>query len=147
MDKEEIAPIIIGKLLNIGGMLKRNGDQLVSPFGLNQQQFSILFEIANEERVKQKNMVNKLVLEKPHVSKMVKKLVSMGLIEIEESPEDRRSPWLKITPEGRKKVALCKESVGSWNTEWADKITKEELTELMDHLTVMQRIFKEISGR
>jgi DNA-binding MarR family transcriptional regulator len=49
-------------------MLQRKGNQLLLPFDLNQQQFSILFSIEQKGKIKQKNMVNQLVLEKDHVS-------------------------------------------------------------------------------
>lgn len=73
---------MIGKLLNIGGMLERKANRLLSPFDLNQQQFSLLFEIAQAGRVNQKTMVNRLMLEKAHVSKIIKKLSGMGLVAV-----------------------------------------------------------------
>jgi DNA-binding MarR family transcriptional regulator len=50
--------------------------------------------------VNQKSMVNKLLLEKPHVSKVTKKLHRMGLIDVEASEEDKRSSWLSMTTSG-----------------------------------------------
>lgn len=142
MNKKEIAPIIIGKLLNIGGMLQRKGNQLLLPFNLNQQQFSILFSINQEGKVNQKNMVNKLVLEKAHVSKVVKKLKNMGLIDIAASEEDKRSSWLTITEKGKETVEECKKYLYKWNEDWTSEIDEEQLNLLMDGLTVLQKVFK-----
>ena len=142
MDKKELAPIIIGKLLNIGGMLQRKGNQLLLPFNLNQQQFSILFSIEQEGKVKQKNMVNKLVLEKAHVSKVVKKLFNMGLIDIEASTEDKRSSWLSITEKGKDTVEECRKSIYKWNEDWTNEIDMDQLHSLLDVLTILQNVFK-----
>ena len=51
MNKEQIAGIIIGKLMNLGGMLQRQGNKMLLPFNLNYQQFSIFFEIASPRPV------------------------------------------------------------------------------------------------
>jgi DNA-binding MarR family transcriptional regulator len=142
MNKKELAPIIIGKLLNIGGMLEKKGNQLLLPFDLNQQQFSILFSIEQEGKVNQKEMINKLVLEKAHVSKVVKKLCKMGLINIETSTEDRRSSWLSITEKGGNIVRECQKHIYQWNEDWINEIDKEQLNGLLDSLTVLQDIFK-----
>ncbi len=143
MDKNELAPIIIGKLLNIGGMLQKRGNQLLLPFNLNQQQFSILFSIEQENKVNQKNMVNKLVLEKAHVSKVVKKLHRMGLITIEASIEDKRSSWLSITKKGRTTVRECKKCIYQWNEDWINEIDQAQLHSLLDSLSILQNVFKD----
>lgn len=101
MDNLQLAPVIIGKLLNIGGMLQSQGNKILQPYGLNQQQFSIFFEIASAGRVKQKDMVYRLLLEKAHVSIVVKKLHGLDLITITASEEDKRSAWLEPTRKGK----------------------------------------------
>ena len=82
MDKLQQAPIIIGKLLSMSGILQRHRNKILAPFGINQQQFSILFEITKVKKVKQKEIINRLILEKAHVSKVIKKLHQMELINI-----------------------------------------------------------------
>ncbi|PLX15776.1 MAG: hypothetical protein C0597_08520 [Marinilabiliales bacterium] len=82
MDKTELAAIIIGKLMNIGGMLERKSNRMLLPFELNHQQFSVFFEIGKAGKVKQKDMVNRLALERAHVSKVIKKLQNMELIKL-----------------------------------------------------------------
>jgi len=143
MEKMELANILVGKLLNIGGMLQKTGNQLLLPYGLNQQQFSILFSIGQEDRVKQKSMVNKLVLEKAHVSKVVKKLHKMNLINIEASSTDKRSSWLSITTEGKELVNECRKAISSWNQDWISELSQEQFHSLLDNLTVVQNVFKD----
>lgn len=143
MKENQMAPLIIGKLLNIGGMLERKANQLLHPFGLNQQQFSILFEIDKAGEVNQTSMVNRLVLEKAHVSKVVKKLRERDLVEMTVSPADRRSTILTITPEGRELINQCREVIRQWNSEWMAAVDKSRLVGVLDTLSLLQEIFRE----
>lgn len=142
MDKL-LAPIIIGKLLNIGGMLQRQGNRITLPFGLNQQQFAIFFEIANPGKVKQKDMVNRLLLEKAHVSKVVKKLHKMELITITLSDEDKRSAWLAPTPKGKHLLNRCREAFQKWHKEWLDALDDKQLGVILENLSLLQAVFEE----
>ena len=143
MDKLQIAPQIIGKLLNINGMLQRHGNRVLMPFGINQQQFSILFEIAKAKKVKQKEMVNRLSLEKAHVSKVVKKLYQMELITIATLDEDKRSSWLKTTQKGNQLLNKCMKNFEKWNEDWLEVFEDKQLDSILNNLTYLQSVFKE----
>ncbi len=142
MDNLQIAPIIIGKLLNIGAMLQRNANKLLLPFNLNQQQFSIFFEIAKAGKLNQKEMVNRLLLERAHVSKVVKKLEKMELIIIAPSNEDKRSSWLSTTPKGEQLLHNIMEIIEKWNKEWIAAYDQKQLQSMLDNLTLLQTLFK-----
>ena len=142
MKNQQLAPIIIGKLLNIGGMLQSYGNTTLTPFELNQQQFSILFEIVKARKVKQREMVNRLMLEKAHVSKVVKKLYGMKLITITQSDEDKRSYWLSPTPKGKKLTSDCMQIFEKWNKEWVEAIDENKLKSIVEHLTHLQAVFE-----
>lgn len=148
MDKLQLAPIIIGKLLNIGGMLQRQGNRITLPFGLNQQQFAIFFEIGKAGKVKQKDMVNRLLLEKAHVSKVVKKLHTMELITITASDEDKRSSWLALTPEGKHVLKTCRGDFKKWHGHWLEAVDEKQLTSILENLSYLQAVFEEkIQGK
>ncbi|MBN2509177.1 MAG: winged helix-turn-helix transcriptional regulator [Spirochaetales bacterium] len=142
MSDKDFGPVLIGKLLNIGGMLNRKANQLLLPFGLNQQQFSILFEIRKAGSVNQSTMVNRLLLEKAHVSKVIKKLKAMKLIETAVSPDDRRSVLLSVTDKGSKVVAQCQAVISAWNKEWVDKIDPQRRAALLDNVGLLQDVFR-----
>lgn len=143
MDHEQVPGIIVGKLMNIGGMLQRHGNRILQPFNLTHQQFSVFFEIAKAGRVKQKEMVNRLLLEKSHVSKVVKKLHHMGLITISKNRGDKRSYWLSVTPKGEETLARCSDKFGHWHREWTSELDDAELASIKDNLTKLQTLFKE----
>lgn len=139
--KEEMSPIIIGKLLNIGAILEREGNKILLPFGLNQQQFSVFFEIGKAEKVKQKDLVNRLLLERAHVSKIVKKLELNGLLQVETSNTDKRSAWLKLTAEGTKVLNECMQVFNAWNQDWLTEVNTDELQVILNSVSKIQNIF------
>ncbi len=143
MDNSQLAPIIIGKLINIGAMLQRNSNRLLLPFDLNQQQFSIFLEIAKSEKVKQKEMVNRLLLKRSHVSKVVNKLQKMDLITVTLSDEDKRSSWLSPTQKGKQVLNKCMKIFEKWNKEWIDVLDEKQLNSMLENLTQLQTVFKE----
>ena len=144
MDRLQSAPIIIGKLMNIGGMLQRLGNRMLMPFDLNHQQYSVFFEIGKAGKVRQKDMVNRLLLEKAHVSKIVKKLHAMELISTTRSDDDKRSCWLSPTPRGKQVLKECGKMFQAWNREWADSLDEKQIDAALDNLTHLQAVFKEM---
>jgi DNA-binding MarR family transcriptional regulator len=142
LNEKELPSIIIGKLMNIGGILQREGNRLLLPYQLNQQQFTVLFEIAKAKEVQQKNMVNRLHLEKAHVSKVVKKLQTMGLIHIIPMSEDKRSAILTPSEKGQKLVDECRTVFQKWNQEWLELFNSDELYQILDSVDKLQKAFK-----
>jgi DNA-binding MarR family transcriptional regulator len=142
MDGSQFSPIIIGKLMNIGGMLHRLGNRMLLPYELNQQQYSVLFEIARAGKVKQKDMVNRLVLEKAHVSKIVKKLQNMDFITVTPSDDDKRSSWLAPTQKGRKITRECSKAFKKWNRQWAGSMDEQQLISIIENLALLQAAFR-----
>ena len=142
MTDKEYGPIVIGKLMNIGGMLQKKSNQMFAPFDLNQQQFSILFEINRAGRVNQTEMVNKLLLEKAHVSKVIKKLRGLALIEVSVCEEDKRSSWLSITQKGSATVKQCQTSIDAWNKKWLSAVKAEDRQPVLDSVALLQDLFR-----
>jgi len=142
MSTQQLAPVVIGKILLISGLIKRYGNKTLFPFDLNQQQFSILFEIVKAGNVKQIDMVNRLSLEKAHVSKVVKKIHKMELITITESDEDKRSCWLAPTQKGKETTNDIMQLFEKWNKEWTKDIDEKKIESIIEHLSILQNAFE-----
>ncbi len=87
-------------------------------------------------------MVNQLMLEKAHVSKVVKKLHLMKLINITEVSEDKRSSWLSVTEKGKETVIESQKVFKKWNDEWMAGIDEIQLSTMLDNLSALQTTFK-----
>ena len=81
---------IVKSLLRLGVFLQREGNRIVSDFGLNQQQLVVLKEIQEKGPVSQREICSELLLEKSNVSKIVGKLYSQGYITVSHSERDNR---------------------------------------------------------
>lgn len=124
--------------MNIGALLERATNQLLLPYGLNHQQFSILFEIFRAGRVQQKDMINRLLLERAHVSKVVKKLAAMGLVEVAAHPDDGRSSWLSVSTQGRALIQTCQRLFDVQKRAWFRRFDTQELLRILDGVSALQ---------
>jgi DNA-binding MarR family transcriptional regulator len=141
VDKEsQNAMQIVMTLLNIGANLLRTGNRISDEFGLKQQQFVVLNEIANIGEVNQKQLVGELLYEKSNVSKIVKKLKTLGLIEVTPSPEDGRITMLRITTPGKKTWVECMTKFDAWNREWIKPLTTDEITDTIQMLKRLKKL-------
>lgn len=142
-DELEYPSMIIGKLMQISGILQRESNRLLFSYRLNQHQFSVLFEITRAKEVRQKDMVNRLMLERAHVSKVVKKLQIMGLVDIIPLPGDKRSSLLTTTTKGKALVNECQALFRSWNNEWFEPFHEKELDQILNSMDRLQKVFLE----
>jgi DNA-binding MarR family transcriptional regulator len=126
-EQSPIAHQIVRDLLQIGVFLQKTGNRITRDFGLTQQQFTVLYEIAGNDRMNQKQLVGELLLEKSNVSKIVNALQSQELIRITVSPDDARATWLSITAEGKKMVNDCMKALHAWNTMWLEPLDEKEI--------------------
>ena len=123
------ASTIVRGLLRLGSDLHRLGDKITMEYGLNQQQFVVLSEIVDRGPINQKQLVGGLVIEKSNLSKIVKKLKTLGLIKISSSPEDGRSTLLSVTRKGKTIWEECVEEFNGWQANWASPLTDDELSQ------------------
>lgn len=129
---------IIGKLMNIGGIIQKESNRLLSPHNLNHQQFSILFDIFANGKVQQKNLVNRLMLERAHVSKTVSKLLEMELIELSEHAEDQRASIISVTTKGVRLIEKCRKLFEEWRRINFANLSETELIQTLDIVAKLQ---------
>ena len=120
--------LIVQNLLRVSAYLSRVGDRISSEYGLNQQQFTILNEICSREEIIQSDLVKDLYYEKSNVSKVVKKLIGLGLLEMKTSEADRRVKFLTPTDEGFAIWKKCLDETIEWGNSWLAHLSSTEIT-------------------
>ena len=130
---------IVISLLRLGSFLVRTGNRLVVEHGLNQQQFVVLKEIQALEPVSAQEVCSKLLHEKSNLSKIVNKLVEIGLVEKSDDPSDGRSSLLHVSEKGREVIKTCMDLFESWNTEWLAKLSDQELDHTVNVLDKLKK--------
>jgi DNA-binding MarR family transcriptional regulator len=137
-ERDVAASRLVGKLMNIGALLERGTNRMLLAYGLNHQQFAILFEIFRAGRVQQKDMINRLLLERAHVSKVVKKLETMGLLVVAAHPDDGRSSWLSVSTQGRALIQTCQRLFDIQKRAWFQRFDTRELLRILDGVSALQ---------
>ena len=133
---------IVKSLLRLGVFLQREGNRIVSDFGLNQQQLVVLKEIQEKGPVSQREICSELLLEKSNVSKIVGKLYSQGYITVSHSERDNRRSILTVTAKGNSILDRCMERLNQWNSEWLRPMSARELNNTVGILSRLESLHK-----
>lgn len=138
---------IIQNILRISAYLSRISDRISKKYDLNQQQFAILNEICSYENLIQKDLVDNLFYEKSNVSKVVKKMVKLNLIDWEVEADDNRVKYLIATEEGEEIWKNCLEDTQEWCEEWLKELSTDEISEALSITErIKENIFEERSS-
>jgi DNA-binding MarR family transcriptional regulator len=131
---------IVKTLLKLGVLLQKNGNRITSKYGLNQQQFVVLSEIVSRDRAYQKELVGELLLEKSNISKITKKLKSLGLVNVAYSEKDARATVVSTTDKGKALCESCLLELNQWSAAslvWMEKEEADLIAGMLKRLDVM----------
>ncbi len=121
------AKVIVRNILRVGAYLQRVGNRIIGPHGIRQQQFVVLNEILVRKTVSQKQLVGRLLYEKSNVSKIIKKLKDLHLIQTTSDMKDKRVKLLTPTARGEKIWKLCMADLNKWNKNWIAPLGKDDI--------------------
>ena len=133
---------IIAGLLKVGSHLQRVGDIIASEYHINQQQFVVLNKIGNRKELIQKDIISDLVLNKSHVSKMLKKLKRLGYINILEPTNDKRTTVIKLTDAGHTVWQECLNDFNKWNSDWLKTLTSKQLDQINQNINELAKLLE-----
>lgn len=102
--------------------LARRFDEALKPYGLTNQQFSLLMSLNRPQPARMKDVAFLLALDRTTLTANLKVLERRGLASSWPDPEDRRSRLLVLTDDGRSQLAAA---VPAW------KRTEEEIETLL----------------
>ncbi len=127
---------IIFNFLRIGAFLYREGNRIVSEFGLNQQQFVVLKYISSHQPINQKEIYSHLLFEKSNLSKIIKKLERLNLIRKGVDVNDSRFSLLTIKPEGIDIVENAMKKFDLYNSELLNAFSEQEISYINNSLEI-----------
>jgi DNA-binding MarR family transcriptional regulator len=134
---------IIVNFLRIGAYLLREGNRIAEKYGINQQQFVVLNFIGENELVSQKEICSSLLYEKSNVSKIIKRLEKIGLVEKKSSSGDLRYSHINITPKGQKVINQGIEDFNEFNTKLLGKLSDNEIEMSLKTTTMLNKLIKD----
>ena len=101
-------------------------DARLRPEGLHCGQDAFLMRLSEEEDLTQTELGERLGVEPPTVSKMIRRVEKQGLVERTEDPDDARVMRTRLTEEGRAKQARIQQCWQDLEEEAFAPLTAEE---------------------
>lgn len=122
-------------------------DRAVPEPALSLAQVFALHELDTGTPMSQRDLAERLRLEKSTVSRLVADLDGKGLLERERDPDNRRVYRLRLTPAGRALHASMRSSQHPPFARWVDALTADEREALLTGLTALVRVVRADFGR
>ncbi len=131
---------IVDNLRFVNVYLMRVADRLFSRYELNQSQFAVLNEIVRNPGLNQTEIMDKLMLEKSNLSKIVKKLNRNKLIKVMTPKNDKRSTIPLVTEKGEKLWEECVENLNQLKMKFASDLDDEKRDRILDSTRVLREL-------
>ena len=106
MTKARLAAEAWSALLHVhAALVPRLDRELQKAVGLPLTWYDVLLELhdATDRRLRMSDLGERVVLSRTRVSRLVEEMASAGLVRRESNPDDRRSAYAVLTPEGLKR--------------------------------------------
>ncbi len=128
-------------LVRVAGLL--HPDQTVPGQALPLSQLFALHELDTDAAMSQRDLAERLRLEKSTVSRLVADLESLGLLTRERDPDNRRIYRLRITDEGRRAHARVRSAFHDQYDRMTAALTGRERAALLYGLPALIRIIRQ----
>jgi DNA-binding MarR family transcriptional regulator len=117
-------------------------DRSVPEHVVSLAQVFALHELDTGTPMSQRDLAERLRLEKSTVSRLVADLERKGLVERERDPDNRRVYRLRLTPAGREVHAGMRTSQHPPFARWVDALTPRDRDALLTGLTALVRVVR-----
>lgn len=131
-------------LVRVAGLLRP--DQDLPGFPISMSQAFAVHELDVEVPLSQRELADRLMLEKSTVSRMVADLERLGLVMRERDPDNRRTNRLGLTDAGRALHARIRTNFGTQFHQWAAALTDSESQALLVGLPALIRVVRDHGG-
>ncbi|WP_334174252.1 MarR family transcriptional regulator, partial [Pseudoxanthobacter sp.] len=133
---------IFGQLISrVARYWRRAIDQAMAESGLSQATALPLLVLSRlGPELRQGVIADELGLEGPSLVRVVEMLVSEGLVERREDPQDRRARLLRLTPAGVARVAEVEAAVAGLRARFLDDLGADELHAVVTGLTRIEAV-------
>jgi DNA-binding MarR family transcriptional regulator len=111
--------------------------------GQKRSEIMVLFCISKsgESEMKVSEISRRLHVKAPTVTQLINELESKGQVERITRSSDRRSVWIKVTPEGEKVIQKAEEEIRNTYSGLIDYLGEDETVHLIATLKKMQTYF------
>lgn len=139
-DADELHALFMD-LVRVAGLLRV--DQEMPGFPISMSQAFAVHELDTDVPLSQRELADRLALEKSTVSRMVAELERHGLVERERDPGNRRTNRLRLTDAGRALHARIATNYGAQFHHWTAALTDAESQALLVGLPALIRVVRD----
>lgn len=128
-NSQTVTPVDLGECVTslVKSVTKGMADR-VAPYGLVPLEFSILRVFLDRRECTASQLAEVLPIDSSRVSRMVNKMVEMGLLRRRRLRNDRRVVRLTLTEEGMALTSKIHQRVQAYNAELTEGVSNEEMT-------------------
>lgn len=150
MKHKSIEESVVLYLLEVAAQMSKKGDTITNRVGITTQQWLIMLyiygdpnipdiekKLTNQTGVLASDIAEALNVSRPNITNIINSLVAKGLIAQECDSTDRRRKLLKISPLGLEIIEQIEPFRMKANAMLFSVFKKNELNELLSHLTVI----------
>jgi DNA-binding MarR family transcriptional regulator len=142
-DESEQLHALFMDLVRVAGLLQPDQDLTGHTLSLSLSQAYAIHELDRDIGLSQRELAERLVLEKSTVSRLVADLQREGLLERRRDPANRRTDRLQLTDAGRAMHARIAAGYGARYHRWTAAMTPAERTALLVGLPALIRVVRE----
>lgn len=93
-----------------GQLLRKHANRFFRKHHSNDVQFNVLMQLkAGERPLNQRELSERLFVDKSNLTGVAGRMEAAGLIERDENPDDKRAYWLRLAPGSREALAKMEE--------------------------------------
>jgi DNA-binding MarR family transcriptional regulator len=133
--------VLFMDLVRVAGLIRP--DQEIPGFPISMSQAFAVHELDADVPLSQRELADRLRLEKSTVSRMIADLERLGLIERERDPASRRTKRLRLTGEGRALHVRIAANYAEQFRHWAAGLSDAESAALLVGLPALIRVVRE----
>ncbi len=134
--------MIARHMMRLGAFMEREGSRALAPLLLTHQQFLVLSRITEQGSLSQKDLCDKMLYEKSNISRIIKRLNSLGFIQIGPDQEDARRQVISPTGQGSLAVVKGKKIISDCVERWFSRLTDHESTEILSKLIWLNSLMR-----
>ncbi|WP_319436010.1 MarR family winged helix-turn-helix transcriptional regulator [Mycobacterium sp. RTGN5] len=133
--------VLFMDLVRVAGVIRP--DQEIPGFPISMSQAFAVHELDTDVPLSQRELADRLRLEKSTVSRMIADLERLGLVERERDPASRRTNRLRLTHEGRALHVRIAANYKEQFRHWAAGLSDAEAAALLVGLPALIRVVRE----
>jgi DNA-binding MarR family transcriptional regulator len=112
--------------------------------GISQSRLEILHELLEAEEITQRELQKKVNIDHAAITRHIKQLEEKGMVVRRKNPEDQRFTYVRLTDEGKMKIASYCEEKQTFISNVLNGFSQDERSTLLNMLTRIQENVEKI---